>query len=89
MGTDECRNLFALLSEYLDGELPADTCEHIREHIAGCPPCVEFVNSLRRSVELLHGHRSAAVPSPLPERARAELREAYRRMLAARGARSE
>ena len=81
MGTDECRELFALLSEYLDGELPADSCEHIRAHIAGCPPCVEFVNSLRRSVELLHGHRSAATPPPLPEQLRNALRAAYRRTI--------
>jgi anti-sigma factor (TIGR02949 family) len=87
MGTDECRNLFALLSEYLDDELPPDTCEHIRAHIAGCPPCVEFVNSLQRSVELLHGHRSGEAPGPLPQAVREDLRMAYRRMLAARGAR--
>jgi anti-sigma factor RsiW len=76
-----------MLSEYLDGELPPDTCEHIREHIAGCPPCVEFVNSLQRSVELLHGHRSSEVPGPLPQAVREDLRMAYHRMLAARGAR--
>jgi anti-sigma factor (TIGR02949 family) len=89
MGTEECRSLFALLSEYLDGELPPDACEHIRAHIAGCPPCVEFVNSLRRSVELLRGHRAAEAPGPLAESAREELRAAYRRMLAARAGQSE
>jgi anti-sigma factor (TIGR02949 family) len=74
-----------MLSEYLDEELPPDTCEQIRSHIAGCPPCVEFVNSLERSVQLLHKYRSEEAPGPLPESARAELRETYRRMLAARG----
>ena len=85
----ECKDLFALLSEYLDEELPPDTCEQIRSHIAGCPPCVEFVNSLERSVRLLHEYRSEEAPGPLPEPARNELRETYRRMLAARGLRRE
>jgi anti-sigma factor (TIGR02949 family) len=84
MGTDECKNLFALLSEYLDQELPPDACEHIRAHIAGCPPCVEFVNSLERSVELLRGHRTGEAPGPLPQAVREDLRAAYRRVLAAR-----
>jgi len=81
----ECKQLFALLSEYVDHELPAETCEQMRAHIAHCPPCVECVNSLERSIDLLHGHRAGAAPGPLPEAARAELREAYRRMRAARG----
>jgi anti-sigma factor (TIGR02949 family) len=75
----DCKELFALLSEYLDEELPPDTCEQIRSHIAGCPPCVEFVNSLRRSVDLLHGFRTGEAPGPLPEAARDELRRAFRR----------
>ncbi len=79
-----CKDMFALLSEYLDQELPPDTCEQIRAHIAGCAPCVEFVKSLERSVELLHKYRAEEVPGPLPESTRNELREAYQRMLAAR-----
>lgn len=86
---EQCRELFALLSEYLDEELPPDTCEQVRSHIAGCPPCVEFVNSLERSVRLLHQYRAQEPPGPLPESARNELRETYRRMLAARGIRRE
>lgn len=75
----DCKELFALLSEYLDEELPPGTCEQIRAHIAGCPPCVEFVNSLRRSVDLLHQFRAGEAPGPLPEAARDELRRAFQR----------
>jgi anti-sigma factor (TIGR02949 family) len=81
---ENCKELFALLSEYLDEELPADTCEQIRLHIAGCPPCVEFVNSLQRSVQLVRGYSAGEAPGPLPDAARDELRATYRRMLAAR-----
>jgi anti-sigma factor (TIGR02949 family) len=75
----DCKELFALLSEYLDEELPPGTCEQIRAHIAGCPQCVEFVNSLRRSVDLLHKLRESEAPGPLPEAARDELRRAFQR----------
>ena len=37
-------------SAYLDAELPPGDCAEIEKHIAGCPPCVEFVESLRKSV---------------------------------------
>jgi anti-sigma factor RsiW len=62
----ECQQIFALLSEYLDRELPADLCETIDAHIAGCPPCVEFVKSLEKTVAYCRGSASgAASPRPL------------------------
>ncbi len=72
----ECGAIFAKLSEYLDGELPADLCEEMREHIEDCAPCVEFVESLRRSVALC---KSAPVGSPgaLSASLREELLRAY------------
>lgn len=82
----DCRELFSLLSEYLDEELPPEACEQIRDHIQGCAPCVEFVNSLKRSIELVHGFQAGEHPAPLPPPARDELKAAYRKMLLARGA---
>ena len=38
----DCKQIFALLSQYLDLELPPDACEKIEAHIAGCSPCVDF-----------------------------------------------
>lgn len=81
----ECKEIFAQLSAYIDAELPNATCEEIQAHIADCPPCVEFVNSLRRTVDLCHGHASLERPAPLTSQARERLLEAYRDMMAARG----
>ncbi len=80
----ECKEIFAQLSAYLDAELPEATCEEIQAHIANCPPCVEFINSLRRTVELCHGHANAERPAPLSEDARERLLAAYREMVEAR-----
>ena len=81
---DDCQQVFALLSEYLDAELPAGTCQEVEAHIAGCPPCVEFVRSLRGTVALCRGHRSSQTPSGIPAADREELVAAYHRMLASR-----
>jgi len=73
-----------MLSEYLDLELPPEACQHIEQHLAGCSPCVEFVESLRKTVALCRGYEPAAMPAPLSAEAREELEAAWRKMLAAR-----
>lgn len=73
----KCREVFALLSEYLDLELPPEACAEIQTHIADCPPCVEFAESLRKTVELCRRYQSTTMPAPLGEAAREELRKAW------------
>lgn len=85
--TAECRRIFALLSEFLDGELPADTCEQVAAHIKDCPPCIAFMESLRKTVELCRAIQAGEQPRPLDPAAREELRALYQKMLAARGVR--
>lgn len=82
--SEKCKEIFALLSEYLDFELPPAACQEIEAHLAGCAPCVEFSESLRKTVELCRTYRPAEVPPPLGDRARRELLQAYQKMLAAR-----
>jgi anti-sigma factor (TIGR02949 family) len=83
---EDCKKIFALLSQYLDAELPATTCEEIREHLADCPPCIEFLESLRRSIRLCRGYAASQVPGPLSAPARDDLQAAYQKMLASRKA---
>ena len=84
MNVSECKDIFALLSEYLDEELPDDICGQIDSHISACPPCVDFVESLKKSIELTRALHPSDAPGPLPEEARAQLQAAYQKMLAAR-----
>ncbi len=79
-----CRGVFALLSDYLDLELPPDACAEVEAHLADCPPCVEFAESLRKTVELCRNYQPAELPTPLGQQARGELLEAYQKMLAGR-----
>jgi anti-sigma factor RsiW len=82
--TKKCKEVFSLLSEYLNLELPPDACQEIEAHLAGCPPCIEFAESLRRTVELCHRYRPAELPVSLGKNAREQLLNAYQRMLGAR-----
>lgn len=77
----ECKEIFALLSRYLDMELPADACRAIEAHIKDCPPCIEFAESLKKTVDLCRQYSTSEVPSPLSQEARSELEAAYIKML--------
>jgi RNA polymerase sigma-70 factor (ECF subfamily) len=82
--TEKCKEVFSLLSEYLNLELPAGACQEIETHLAGCPPCIEFAESLRKTVELCHRYRPSELPEPLGKNAREQLLGAYQKMLGAR-----
>ena len=82
--SEKCREIFSLLSEYLNLELPPEACQEMEAHIAGCAPCVEFTESLRKTVELCHQYRPAEMPEPLGAQAREELLGAYRKVMGAR-----
>ena len=81
---ERCKEIFSLLSQYLDLELPPDACQEIETHLSGCAPCIEFAESLRKTVDLCKRYRPDEIPAPLSEETRHKLMGAYRRMLAAR-----
>lgn len=74
----ECRELFARLSAYLDGELSAQERRQIEEHLCGCPPCVEFIESLRRTVDLCHGFEPEGELPPVGPELKQKLLAAFR-----------
>lgn len=46
-----CREIFANLSEYLDGKLGPENCDRMRRHIEACPACVAFIEDLKRAID--------------------------------------
>ena len=82
--TEKCKETFSLLSDYLNLELPPDACQEIETHLAGCPPCIEFAESLRKTVELCRRYRPTELPEPIGQKAREQLLDAYQKMLRAR-----
>jgi len=81
-GSEECKQIFATLSEYLDLELPPEACREMEAHLAGCPPCIEFAESLRKTVALCHEYQAREMSGPISQAARARLLEAWQRALA-------
>ena len=50
----KCKEIFEKLSDYLDHELEGDICAEIEAHIKDCEPCIAFINTLKKTVELFH-----------------------------------
>ena len=84
MNDHDCGRVFALLSEYLDRQLAPETCAELEDHLRGCPECIEFVHSLRQSVQLCRQFGNCQPLPAIDPEAMTNLREAYRKMLARR-----
>ena len=76
----ECRELFANLSEYLDGRVEPLTCEAMRSHIESCPACVAFLRDLRVAIDRCRSLEVPCDPDVAP-RLRSILTQEYLRML--------
>jgi anti-sigma factor (TIGR02949 family) len=81
-----CLEVFARLSEYLDGELTPEECSRVEAHIADCPPCVEFLENLRRCIGASREMQADCRPEPMPKAMEDKLRAAWMQALARKGA---
>jgi hypothetical protein len=48
-----CRDLVALVTDYVDGVLPADWRTRLDQHLAECDGCTTYLQQIRTTVELL------------------------------------
>jgi anti-sigma factor RsiW len=63
-----CQEVVELVSDYLEGGLPADEAALFEQHINFCEGCVWYVDQLRATVETLGGIREEDLPAPTRER---------------------
>jgi RNA polymerase sigma-70 factor (ECF subfamily) len=77
---DACRDLFANLSEYLDGRVEPVACAQMRAHIEACPSCVAFLRDLRAAIDRCRS-LSVSCDSTIAPRLRVILTREYLRML--------
>jgi anti-sigma factor RsiW len=52
-GGMSCKQLVELVTDYLEGALPLDDAAHFEAHLALCPPCVEYVAQIERTVSVV------------------------------------
>jgi len=76
----ECREIFAKLSEYIDGKVSPSACEQIEAHMNACPNCVAFLNDLRTSIDRCRRFEVPCDPT-VTARLRALFTQEYLRML--------
>ena len=62
-----CRELIDFLMDYLDGTLPAGERALFEEHLRVCPPCVDFLNMYRTTIQLERAAGRDGPASPTPE----------------------
>jgi Putative zinc-finger len=62
-----CQELVELVTDYLDGALPADLDGMVQQHLDGCDGCIEYVRQIRLTIDSLQ-HSDLPIPPP-PEAA--------------------
>ena len=80
-----CMEVFARLSEFIDGELPEMDCTEMKAHIADCPPCIDFLNSLKKCQAVSRDFHSTEKCPPVPPELEQKLRAAWTAALNRRG----
>ena len=79
MNRTTCRDVHDHASDLLEARTEEEL-NAVREHLARCPPCQEYLRQIGVTVELLH-----ALPRRTASEARAKLLDVYRRWVTTRG----
>jgi anti-sigma factor RsiW len=69
-----CQELVELVTDYLEGALPADERSRFEEHIASCNGCRVYLEQMRMTIRLV----GSLTVEALPAGPQAELLEAFR-----------
>lgn len=69
-----CREIVELVTDYLEGSMPAERRLGFEEHVAICPPCRNYFDQFRHTVEL----GKKIEEDELPANVRDALVEAFR-----------
>lgn len=69
----DCRELVAAISSYVGGELTPARCRELEAHLAACPCCDHFADSLRRAIAVCRAAGRTRLPSAVQRRAKARI----------------
>lgn len=64
------RKIFKNVCDFIDGELDEATCEEIKKHIAACPKCRIYVDTVRKTIVF---YQANDTPKRLPAATRKRL----------------
>ena len=63
-----CKDSINLLMDYLDGEMAPEEAQHLREHLRGCAPCVDFLRTYRATPGLCKKAMAQRMPQEVAEK---------------------
>jgi anti-sigma factor RsiW len=69
-----CQELVELVTDYLEGALPADERARFEAHLAGCHGCRAYLDQMRQTIAAVGALSEEAIPQP----ARDDLLTAFR-----------
>lgn len=69
----DCPDVLTLWSQHREGEITAELCARMEEHLAHCPRCTAACDSLRRTLAVCQSAPTPRVPIEIQEALRAEL----------------
>ena len=69
-----CRELTEVLTDYLEGVMPAEERARFEAHLAICEGCVTYVEQMRQAIATVHALRVEEVEATAPD----DLLEAFR-----------
>jgi len=69
-----CREFIALLSDYLEMTVSAETLAELEAHLAGCAPCQAYLRTYRRTRDVAAAAEREALPPRMPAEMKAHLR---------------
>jgi anti-sigma factor RsiW len=74
-----CQEAITFFLEYLEATLDDDRLARLEEHLAGCDPCVAYLNTYRRTRDVAGAEGRVEMPEAMTERLRAFLLAELRR----------
>ena len=57
-----CQELVELVTEYLEGTLPAQDRQRFETHLAGCPGCTTYLAQMRQTIRITSRLTEDALP---------------------------
>jgi RNA polymerase sigma-70 factor (ECF subfamily) len=69
-----CPDVLGLFSQRLEGEISANVCEELEQHLHGCPRCSARCDSLRASLQLCRQAGDETVPPRIEHSVRTALK---------------
>jgi len=69
-----CHEMVEIITDYLEGALPAEDRRRVEEHLAICPGCANYLEQMRETIRLT----GLLTEEQIPEEQKQELLEAFR-----------